>query len=223
MEKATFDAYVEFAGLMLVLVREEWGETLADGWVYGYVHDEERREALLLELIVCSEEVKEAWDSLSLIAQGLLLERKPLPHELADWLVQALEGTRRQPKSRGKDPYANFFRNSAIVLAVSFLSRERIKATRNGGGPPECCYEGGSACDAVGLAVAEIYEEPRSYKNIEYIWTESASPDSHLYRFGPSRCPIVRHPTCVLSTPAKSRGRHAPDAVAPSWNTRDLS
>ena len=40
------------------------------------------KEDLLLELIVCSEEVNEAWDSLSLIAQGLLLERKPLPHEL---------------------------------------------------------------------------------------------------------------------------------------------
>ena len=26
MDRATFDAYVEFAGLMLVLVREGWGE-----------------------------------------------------------------------------------------------------------------------------------------------------------------------------------------------------
>ena len=204
MDKATFDQYVEFAGLILVIVRERWGETLADGWVSCYVNDEERREDLLLELIVCSEEVKEAWDSLSLIAQGLLLERKPLPHELADWLVQALEGTRPQPKSTGKDPYANFFRNSAIVLAVSFLSRESLRATRSAGGPPECCYEGGSACDAVGMAVAEIYEEPRSYKRIEGIWTESASPESHLFRFGPSRCPIVRHPIFVLSKPGKS-------------------
>ena len=204
MDRGTFDQYVAFAGSMLVMVREGWGETLADGWVYCYVNDEEKREDLLLELIVCSEEVKEAWDSLSLIAQGLLLERKPLPHELADWLVQALEGTRRQPTSRGKDPYANFFRNSAIVLAVSFLSRERIRATRSGGGPPECCYEGGSACDAVGMAVAEIYEEPRSYKSIEGIWTKSASPDSHLYRFGPSRRPIVRHPKCVPSQPGQS-------------------
>ena len=203
MDRATFDEYVAFAGLMLVMVREGWGETLADGWVYCYVNDEDRREDLLLELIVCSEEVKEAWDSLSLIAQGLLLERKPLPHELADWLVQALEGTRPQPKSRGKDPYANFFRNSAIVLAVSFLSRDSIRATRNGSGPPECCYEGGSACDAVGMAVAEIYEEPRSYKSIEGIWTESASPESHLSRFGPSRRPLVRHPKCALSKPGK--------------------
>ena len=223
MDRATFDEYVEFAGLMLVMVREGWGETLADGWVYCYVNYEERREDLLLELIVCSEEVKEAWDSLSLIAQGLLLERKPLPHELADWLVQALEGTRPQPKSRGKDPYSNFFRNSAIVLAVSFLSRDSIKATRNGGGPPECCYEGGSACDAVGMAVAEIYEEPRSYKSIEWIWTESASPESHLSRFGPSRRPLVRHPKFALSKPGKSSGRHAPDTVAPSGNNRDLS
>ena len=204
MDRSTFDEYVEFAGLMLVIVREGWGETLADGWVYCYVNDEEGREDLLLELIVCSEEVKEAWDSLSLIAQGLLLERKPLPPELADWLVQALEGTRPQPTSRGKEPYANFFRNSAIVLAVSFLSRDNIRATRSGGGPPECCYEGGSACDAVGLAVAEIYEEPRSYKSIEGIWTESASPESHLSRFGPSRRPIVRHPKFVLSQPGKS-------------------
>ena len=204
MDRATFDEYVAFAGSMLVMVREGWGETLADGWVYCYVNHEERREDLLLELIVCSEEVKEAWDSLSLIAQGLLLERKPLPHELADWLVQALEGTRRQPTSRGKDPYVNFFRNSAIVLAVSFLSRESIRATRSGGGPPECCYEGGSACDAVGMAVAEIYEEPRSYKSIEGIWTASASLDSHLYRFGPSQRPIVRHPKCVLSQPGQS-------------------
>ena len=27
----------------------------------------------------------------------------------------------------------------------------------------------------------------------------------------------------VLSKPAKSIGRHAPDTLAPSWNTRDLS
>ena len=66
MDRATFDEYVAFAGLMLVLVREGWGETLADGWVYCYVNHEEGREDLLLELIVCSEEVKEAWDSLSL-------------------------------------------------------------------------------------------------------------------------------------------------------------
>ena len=176
MDRAMFDEYVNVVCSILVFVRDEWGETVADAMLNLYVNSAEaRRKDLVPDLIRWSRKFRVAWGSLSLIAQDHLRKRTPLPHELADWLYRVLKGTRRQTQTRGRDPIANVFRNRIIVMCILALSGLTGKTTRNRSDLPECHYEGGSACDVVGIAWAKVYKESLSYKCIERILTERAS------------------------------------------------
>ena len=58
---------------------------------------------------------------------------------------------------------------------------------------PDCCREGGSACDVVGEAVHLIYKDSLGYKSIERIWTERVTSGIPL----PSRSLLA----VVLSPP----------------------
>ena len=61
MDRDTFDEYVDFACEILETIRQDFGETIADGMVHLYVHrPEERREGLLRDLISGSGEFKGA-------------------------------------------------------------------------------------------------------------------------------------------------------------------
>ena len=180
----------------LTKAHAHFGATPAEGFAHFYkIRPEETREAYLRDMIWCSEEIKAAWDAVNLIAQDLLGEGKPLPPELAEWtravLDDVLAGRKSRPTTRGRDPDANHVRDRAIVDAVQWLlTLEDFKATRRrfkGGKwlPAQACVEGGSACDAVGVAAG------LSYSNVERIWLASASPDSAIARRQAARAGTV--------------------------------
>ena len=190
VNKATFKKYVAFAVCILEVLCKEWGETVVDRLVHLYVLHVEIRAVILRDLIRDSEVSTAAWDSLLRIVKHHYRERTLLPPELADWHAEVLEKTRRRPTTRGRDRCADAHRNYAIVIAVSqliavtHLSNRGLKATRNRYQKsiwiPECCYAGGSACDAVGVAVGRVFKEFLCYKCIERLWTKRASTGINL-------------------------------------------
>ena len=183
--KAPFKKYVDFAVVILEVLREKWGETPADGMARLYVLHPDEREVILRYLIRDSETRKAAWDALFRIVKYHNRERTLPPQKLADWHAEVLEKTRQEPKKKGRNPDDNANIKVAIVIAVSqlivvtHLSDIGLKATRNsmkgGGLNPDCNSKGGSACDAVGEAVGRVYNEFLCYKCIERIWTKRAS------------------------------------------------
>ena len=190
MGEETFRAAVEIARNILRREREVWGATAPEGMVRLYERRAaDTREDYLRDLIWCSEEIAVAWDSLSLIARGILRDGEQLPDALAEWVVDVLDDQtkpkkdrrRPRPTRRGQDPDGKLSRNRAVMVAVRHLASQGIRATRNMTRKrerlPEACFEGGSACDAVGIAAG------MNYKAIEGIWTDSASPESPIYRF----------------------------------------
>ena len=185
MDRATFQDAVEAARDFLQKYTEFVGDTPAEALVRLYEYrPAELREDLLRDLIYSSTEIMAAWDGLNLIAEKLLLQGERLPPDLAGWVADrlALEPRRPRPTTRGQNPDANVPRNLAVMAAVRHLIKVNhwMKPTRRrklvGN---EACFEGGSACDAVGIAAG------LSYKNVEAIWTDSASPESPIYRNSP--------------------------------------
>ena len=181
MDEATFQTVV---GIARKTIREEtefWGSTPAEGMALLYKRRSvETREVFLRDLIWCSVKIAAAWDSLKLIARDLLRGGESLPAELAEWLAGMLAEEKLRPTRKGQDPDGQVLRNRAIMVAVRHLTKLGINATRNirqkDKHLPHCCFEGGSACDAVGVA------EGMNYKAIERIWANSASPASPIYR-----------------------------------------
>ena len=191
VDRTTFDKYVEFACRILRTERRTWGDTVADAMLRVYKQEpEKQRKVFLHSLLFLSEDYKVAWDSVNRIAQDLLGKRRRPPRELELWIRKVLDGTRPQPKARGRDLNANAPRDRAMVIAVLALLGKGLKATRNGGRRGKCSYEGESACDAVGIAVKRVYpKEPKhkqlkdkeredtwpTYKNMERIWLDAVS------------------------------------------------
>lgn len=177
VDRTTFYKYVEFACRILRTERRTWGDTVADAMLQVYKQDtEKQRKVFLHSLIFLSEDYKVAWDSVSRIAQDLLGKRRRPPRELELWIRKVLDGTRPQPKTRGRDLNANVPRDRAMVIAVLALLGKGLKATRNGGRRGKCSYEGESACDAVGIAAKRTYNIKKlEYKNMERIWLDAVS------------------------------------------------
>ena len=99
MDEATFLSYVEFVRRRFVDYKRDLWETPAKGWAYEYKSlPEGACGGFLQGLITRSGETKLAWDSVSLIVQGLLREGDALPAELAEWVADVLEGKR--PRDR---------------------------------------------------------------------------------------------------------------------------
>ena len=201
MDRAMFDVYVGFAARLIQIEREEFGDTLPEATLSVYLHQTvAERKIYLRRLIVESVIRKAAWDSLVVIARYYRRRGRPLPHELTDWLVAAVDGALKRPKTRGRTSHTNDLRNRAIVMAVMLLTSHGMKATRNWSGPKKCDYEGGSACDAVGIAVNKSYKnkKPLKYKAIEGIWTEKGTPESFFnrwdYRFFYQEAPGIDTP-----------------------------
>ena len=178
MREETFQAAVDIARNVLRHECEAWGTTGAESMARLYKRRAvDSRESFLRDLVWCSEEITVAWDSLNLIAQDLLRAGEPLPAQLAAWVADNLAGERSRPTGRGQDPDAKVSRNHAVMVAVRHLANQGITATRNKPGLNRACLEGGSACDAVGIA-ANL-----SYKAVEGIWSASSSPQSPSFRF----------------------------------------
>ena len=171
MDEARFQGLVEFTRRSFVDYKRELWEEPAKGWAYSYkILPPDSRGGFLQGLISGSGETKLAWDSVSLIVQGLLREGDALPAELAGWVADVLEGKRPRPS---KGPQTKSGRDRMIYLAVYHVAeRFELKPTRRRAQEwgenvlPDCCAEGGSACDVVGAAF-EV-----NYKVAERAWTE---------------------------------------------------
>ena len=171
MDEATFLSYVEFVRRSFVDYKRDLWETPAKRWAYEYKSlPEGACGGFLQGLISGSGETKLEWDSVSLIVQELLREGDPLPAELAEWVADVLEGKRSRPTTGGQTKSG---RDRMIYLVVYHVAdRFKLKPTRRwaqGWGQnvlPDCCAEGGSACDVVGAAFGV------KYKTAERAWNE---------------------------------------------------
>ena len=109
----------------------------------------------------------ELWDSMKLTAARYLRDREPIPDALLDWLVEVLEGKRKKPGKRpGPKPFT--FRKIWIMGAVNALIQLGMNPTRTITRGETPCAHGGSACDAVGVALGKM-NISMSYKNVEKI------------------------------------------------------
>ena len=130
------------------------------------------RSDLLSALIQLSTESRIIWDGVQLIAKRLREDGQPLPRELTDWSVDVATDIQPRPKGRGKDRRANWPRDQVIGVAVHVLKTEHgFRPTRNITISPYASPEGGSACDAAGVAF-----KVGGYKAVEKIWLEN-KPD----------------------------------------------
>ena len=91
-----------------------------------------------------------------------------MPHELADWAADALDSMVTTPAKRPRPPKSTedaARRRVEIFLGVYHLVKlYGLNPTRGLNGLPECCGEGGTACDVVGAAFG------LNYKAAEKIW-----------------------------------------------------
>ena len=137
------------------------------------------RKAMLLKALHFSKEDRAVWDAINSIAQWHLRSGVPMPRELVHWVADRLEGTRQRPAKRG--PQAETLRDKRIASVVHALVERGFHATRNKRLPMKMArarasVEGGSACDAVGVAL------DMGYKAVEKIWTNSKPSDRELLR-----------------------------------------
>ena len=180
IDKARFDDLVEQARRELVGT-PLWGQTLPETDVRFFEQltpSEELRERFIRVLIRHSETDKRGWESLSLIAQNLLRKREPLTPVLADWLADVLEDTKGRPVTRGRPPQDPLLavliaRMMQIIADQCGLNPTR-NLTKNVGAQrqlylPKPCFEGGSAGDVVGVALAGLGHE-RDFTAIADAW-----------------------------------------------------
>ena len=154
----------------------EWNERPAETRVrvYRKVLPEHGRGDFLRSLIIESSDSRLAWDSVKAIGESLLRDGVHLPGELADWLADVLvdmnkpkKDKRRPRPGKGGSPEAN--KVWVICGAIHHVGvRFNLPATRNGNDPPQCCAEGGTACDVVGRVC--FGKTLHAYKNTERIW-----------------------------------------------------
>lgn len=183
MDESRFENYVEYACSIRWFAGRQRSETLADALADQYFVHAVIGPEILQELIRCSEKYTPARDALGIIGCRLRRKGMPLPDKLADWLVklEELGGHRVRPKPRGEGPYANYYRNAFILKVVSDLFREEnVRPTRAGGGPTECCPDGGTGCDVAGVALLREDNKAPKYKSIEEIWGRRNKRMTHI-------------------------------------------
>ena len=172
MDRDKFQKAVEGARHAISAVQQVVGRTPEECIARSYqTVAAEHRQAALHDLIQLSREHASAWDGVNLIAQDRLRNGACLSSELAAWIASQMERnpTSPRPTRKGQGPDAKFPRDLSIVLALLWLTEAGLSpATRGGAG--KASVEGGSVCDAVGVA-AEL-----SYKRVERLWTDTTSP-----------------------------------------------
>ena len=180
--------------LLAEMIMDPWlssTRTWMGGAAFPYLMDYEFNEDKFVEgiddLILETEQLstkenpsgpRDAHDLLIEIASDLIRERKPLPVNLSEWsfdilhdtLLDKVEQKRPRPKLRGQHKNANHSRNNAFRAGISGLIQCGFNATRNikqnGIDYYDCCIEGGSAVDAVGIAYKRRTGERKSYTTI---------------------------------------------------------
>ena len=193
--------HVVTAGTVIENHHEQHGETVDQVWVRHYARDcrEDWQGYFIESLTFCDDTLPEARQALGLIvtyhhSHNLL----PLPRILEVWTGEVAAGLRPEPKTRGP-LYADFMRNWAAVKAMRHLIEvEGLQPTRNiiqnGIYRADCCLEGGSAVDMVGMALVPRYGVNLGYKRLEGILLASRLPDSPFYPYGPSDGLFIQHP-----------------------------
>ena len=177
MDEAEFQRRVAYTySAFLSQHQHQFGETPAEtrARIFRKVLPKRGRDDFLRDLIAESVNIKLAWDSVKLIAEDLLRDGEQLPDALAEWVADVLADIakprkdRRRPRpTKGGSPETNHY--WVICGAIQYIGTlYNLPPTRNGGGPGECCAEGGSACDIVGRAV--FGKHLQAYKNAERIW-----------------------------------------------------
>ena len=107
------------------------------------------------------------WESMRLTAARYQRDREPMPDALAQWLAEVLDGTLTPPRRRS-GPKGFHLRNVWIIGVVNTLMALGLHPTRNVTRGDKPCAAGGSACDAVGVALAEQHLA-MPYKAVEQI------------------------------------------------------
>ena len=177
MDKEKFDQAVALAGFLL-LSSPYKGKTSGAAHAMALDQDFRDTEWLVDYLIMHSRRERWAWDALSAVTQAALQHKNifdPLWPSLAPWIEGVLAGKEPRPRESGK---RLMNRDLAIAEAIVVVAEARgLKPTRRSlRGGPECCAEGGSACDAVGVASG------MNYKAVEAIWTQWGSDASERLR-----------------------------------------
>ena len=130
MDEEIFRAAVEIARNILRREREVWGATAPEGMVRLYERRAaDTREDDLRDIIWCSEEIAVAWDSLNLIARGILRDGEQLPDALAEWVADVLDDQTKPKKDRRRP-------RPAMKRGPSWPPQPRLKMSRGGFSPP---------------------------------------------------------------------------------------
>lgn len=177
MDEQQFAKAVRRARLYL-----EWspynGKTPGAAQAMALVDELNDDDSLEMALIDYSRRERWAWDTVSAMVQATLRNPfQPMSLELAIWVADVLAGKSPRPRGKGKR-LAN--RDLGIAETIVLLCRlYSLKPTRRIRGIPECCAEGGSACDLVGAAAG------MTYKAVERVWNEwGADAQERLERKG---------------------------------------
>ena len=120
-----------------------------------------------------------------MVVQRLLRDREPLSGEVADWVSDCLKGDRSRPTTPGRKR-SEYRRDQNIIVWIMFNVSPDFLATRNKtlkrASLEEPCFEGGSACDVVGVALGL-----NKYATVEKIWTNRRKrPPLHVLTSEPN-------------------------------------
>ena len=102
-----------------------------------------------------------ARDVLCEFAGEIIMEGKPLPPWLREFVVWAMRNPGKAPPTKGPDPFTNVHRDFSIATVVRMLVEEGFRATRSG--KAECaCSIVAKALQGLGIHTSE--------KNVTRIW-----------------------------------------------------
>ena len=174
MDEFGFDEALELATLSRQVAGYRVPERMTDYTVTWYCDDArtwKERAVWQLSALHFSKDDRGTWDALSIIARWHLRSRVPMMPELGEWIADRREGNRRRPSKRGRSPET--VRDTVMASTVQAIVDRGLKATRNKRVPMKSdprlsSKEGGSACDAVGVAFG------LNYKAIERVWNKSS-------------------------------------------------
>ena len=148
------------------------GRTAAEfaAWRYRLARKNEPGSfrASMRENIASAEKFRSSWNELIEMSAECIRCGDAMTPELKDFVIGVLLGTRKPPKwKKGESRSANGPRHTAVSQTVHRLEQEGFDPTRTSTKGEEACAEGGSACDAVGVALG------MQYKAVEGIWGSS--------------------------------------------------
>ena len=114
------------------------------------------------------------------LARHYLCKRRRLPNYLADWVEDVLDGKVRSPAERPRPPEDAARRRHAVQMLIwHFSVNLNLKPSRSLNSLPNCCAEGGSACDVVGAAAGSPTRKPRGFgPNESWIRCHPTTPET---------------------------------------------